>query len=321
MKQVRRGFTLVELLVVIAIIGVLVALLLPAIQAAREAARRSSCTNNLRQLGLALHSYHDTYGRLPMTIHTNFSWGSTHPNHKGSWLVRLLPFVEQAAIWDQLNFDGNVEHDSRIGDQFVHEIVIPAFICPSDDHDKVWEGGFSLNASTNPQRRALANYSASMGSQANSPCGTHNNYFGTGPVIRADTLNGNEISGVIGHMAWSATFAQVTDGLSNTIALGEVRPLCEGHVRDGWMSTNALYTGTGIAINYNTCEGTPGYGATACNRHVGAWGASQGFKSLHAGGANFTLCDGSIRFISEMIDMVTYQALGDRRSGHSIGMY
>ena len=87
------------------------------------------------------------------------------------------------------------------------------------------------------------------------------------------------------------------------------------------MSKNALYTGTGIVINFNTCEGTPGYGATSCNQFTSAWGASQGFKSLHAGGANFALCDGSIRFISETIDMVTYQALGDRRDGQPIGTF
>ena len=144
----RVAFTLVELLVVIAIIGILIALLLPAVQAAREAARRSQCTNNLKQLGLALHNYHDTFKKLPPTIHDQpWDWGTTSPTQKGSWLVRLLPFVEQQSIWDCLDFNGNTEHNSvTASGQPVHEIVISGFICPSDDHDGVWPDGFSLNA-------------------------------------------------------------------------------------------------------------------------------------------------------------------------------
>lgn len=329
MKRVTRGFTLVELLVVIAIIGILVALLLPAIQAARESARRTQCSNNLKQLGVALHNYHDTHGRLPHTIVANYRqlggrWGTTSPDHKGSWLVRLLPFIEQQSVWDQIDFDRNVEHDSVVDGRPMHELVIPAFLCPSDDHDGHWPDGFAWNPSSNGQRRALSNYSASMGSQANEPCATHANYWGHSTLVRGHETHdgtGNRVSGPINSINWAAEFRQITDGLSNTIALGEVRPRCEGHLRDGWMGFNALYTGTGIAINFNTCEGTPGYGATACNRHVGAWGASQGFKSLHPGGANFVLCDGAVRFLSDSIDMVTYQALGDRRSGHSVGAY
>ncbi len=319
--QPKRGFTLVELLVVIAIIGVLVGLLLPAVQAAREAARRMSCSNNLKQLGLAIHNYHDTMGRFPQTIHTNKTWGTVNSDHKGSWLVRLLPFIEQNTIYDQLDFVGDTEQTSvTTSGQLIHEIIVDAFICPSDTHDGYWQGGASINASSNNQKRALSNYSASMGSQANSPCGTHNNYFGNGPVVRADTLNGQEISGVIGHMAWSARFRDITDGTSNTIAAGEIRPLCAEHTRDGWMAFNALYTGTGIAINFNTCPGTPGAGS-GCNQHIGQWGASQGFKSTHPGGAQFVLCDGSVRFLPETLDMVTYQKLGDRRDGQTVGEF
>ena len=314
----KLGFTLIELLVVIAIIGVLVGLLLPAVQAAREAARRMQCSNNLKQIGLAIHNYHDTFGRFPRTGHTNKTFGTTNPDHKGSWMVGMLPFIEQTAIWEQLDFDGNTEHESVTTDgQFIHSVVIPSFICPSDDHEGVWIDGAAHNPSTNGQTRALSNYSGSMGSQENGPCGTHNNYFGNGPIKRADTLDGREISGVIGHMRWSARFRDIADGTSNTIAVGEVRPDCEAHLRDGWMSINSVYTGTGIAINFNTCEGSPTAG-TGCNQHSGQWGASQGFKSNHPGGAMFVLCDGSVKFLTESLDMITFQSLGDRRDGLTI---
>ena len=154
----------------------------------------------------------------------------------------------------------------------------------------------------------------------NSPCGTHNNYFGNGPDVRSDTLSGGRVSGVFSHFAWAAKMKDIRDGSSNTIAMGEVRPRCENHVRDGWMAENALYTGTGIQINFNTCEGEPGSGS-GCNQYTGQWGASQGFKSVHVGGAHFLLCDGSVHFLSENIDMVTYQALGERRDGRPIGEF
>ncbi|QDU61139.1 Type II secretion system protein G precursor [Planctomycetes bacterium Pan216] len=318
----QAGFTLVELLVVIAIIGVLVALLLPAVQSAREAARRAQCQNHLKQLGIAIHNYHDNHGQFPLTVHVGppFTWG-TSPNHKGSWLVRLLPYVDQTQIYDSVDFDADTVQDSELpSGRKVHELVVNTFICPSDDHPGYWQDGFALDSTSNGQRRALSNYSASMGSQANSPCGTHNNYFGNGPVVRADTMNPQSVSGVFSHVAWAARLNDIEDGTTQTIALGEIRPRCAAHTRDGWMDINSLYTGTGIAINFNTCEGAPGTGS-GCNQHQGQWGASQGFKSIHQGGCHFLLCDGTVKFIGETIDMVTYQRLGDRRDGEIVGTY
>ncbi|HCS53721.1 DUF1559 domain-containing protein [Rubinisphaera sp.] len=321
-NKVRLGFTLIELLVVIAIIAILVALLLPAVQQAREAARRSQCKNNLKQIGLALHNYHDTHGRFPMNcIISSGTWGVDHATHKGSPYVKLLPFLEQGPLFDSCNFDvDTVLHSMTPDGKPVHSVVISTLICPSDDHDGIWTGGATHTTDSNGQRRALANYSFSMGSQANSPCGTHNNYFGNGPTVRGDSLDSKNISGVFSHWAWAAKFKDVRDGTSNTIALGEIRPRCANHTRDGWMAENALYTGTGVAINFNTCEGEPGTG-TGCNQYTGQWGASQGFKSSHDGGAQFLLCDGSVHFLSENIDMVTYQKLGDRRDAQPLGEF
>ncbi|MFH1922281.1 MAG: DUF1559 domain-containing protein [Planctomycetota bacterium] len=313
----RAGFTLVELLVVIAIIGILIALLLPAVQAAREAARRSQCSNNLKQLGLALHNYHDVYRILPyggdITVP---GWLGVVGDH-GGWMVRLLPFMEQQPLYDQLD-RYNVELSVTTDGTPVREIIIDTIICPSDDH----QGYYMTSQNYGTQKRAASNYSASMGSQNNSPCGTHNNYFGHGPDVRNDdwTLSLQRLSGVIGHWQVSARFADITDGLSNTIALGEVRPRCSNHVRNGWLSFNALYTGTGIPINFPTCEGEQPYGPP-CNLYRGAWGASQGFKSRHPGGCQFALGDGSARFISETVDMVTYQKLGDRWDAQPLGAF
>ena len=274
-KHLRHGFTLVELLVVIAIIGVLVGMLLPAVQAAREAARRASCSNNLKQLGLAALNYADSKGRLP---YTNMRGGTTwEPNvaHKGGYFVQMLPFAEQSTIYNALDFVSNTQDVEWqvVGGKPLYEHVLPELRCPSDGDSS---GGTYLDSSTN-QMRAYSNYSASMGSQANSPCGTHNNYFGNGPQVRADTEDGSLISGVIGHTWWSARLREISDGLSKTILFGEVRPRCEWHVRKGWMSINSNYTGTGVSINFNTCEGSPGTGF-GCNQYQGQWGSFPGVQ-------------------------------------------
>lgn len=321
-KQARVGFTLIELLVVIAIIAILIALLLPAVQQAREAARRSTCKNNLKQLGIAIHNYHDTHKQFPCTIHTNHTWNSVNSDHGGSWLVHLLPYIDQAPLYNSLNFSLDPSHQGVTpSGQPAYEVEIAAFICPSDTHDGFWTNGMSVDPTTNGQKRAVSNYSASMGSQANSPGGTHNNYFGHGNNVRAGTLDPRLHSGVIGHMAWAARIRDITDGTTNTIVLGEVRPECSDHIRNGWMHVNSMYTGTGVAINFDTCEDSPGASSGTPNWFSGQWGNSQGFKSRHVGGAHFLLCDGSVRFVSENLDMVTYQKLGDRRDGETVGEF
>jgi prepilin-type N-terminal cleavage/methylation domain-containing protein/prepilin-type processing-associated H-X9-DG protein len=308
------GFTLIELLVVIAIIGVLVGLLLPAVQQAREAARRTACGNKLKQLGLAALNYVDVRGRLPYTNkRLSGGWGQS-VNHKGSFFVQMLPYMEQNTLYDGLDFTSNTQDVEWqvVGGKPLYAHVLPELRCPSDQHRP---DGTYLDTSTN-QTRACSNYSGSMGSQNNNSCScaTHNNHFGNGPVVRADTEDGSRISGVIGHVWWSAKLKEITDGQSKTILFGEVRPQCAWHIRKGWCNINSVYTGTGIAINFNTCEGEPGTGS-GCSRHSGQWACSQGFKSRHPGGAFFAFCDGSVQFLQETINMVTYQALGDRRDG------
>jgi prepilin-type N-terminal cleavage/methylation domain-containing protein/prepilin-type processing-associated H-X9-DG protein len=324
MKRTSRksGFTLVELLVVITIIGILIALLLPAVQAAREAARRMQCANNLKQLGLALHGYHDIWSQFPPGA-SHFTtalsdWAAILPTNHGSFVVSLLPLIEQQNLYTACDFKINTDYYSKIGDKYVHETWIPTLTCPSDDTPQYWGGNpayWSSAASTKSQKRATSNYATCLGSQLFSePPGNYpGNTFGTGSVDHADTLDRSKISGVFSHLGWGAGINEITDGTSNTIALGEMRPRCSQHARDGWMHVNSLWNATSAPIN---CTVDLDAGINKDN-----WAMEQAFRSQHPGGCNFAFCDGSTHFLTENIDYMTYQKLGDRRDGLTIGDY
>ncbi|MFM7059539.1 MAG: DUF1559 domain-containing protein [Planctomycetota bacterium] len=331
-----RGFTLIELLVVIAIIAILVALLLPAVQQAREAARRTQCKNNLKQIGIALHNYHDVFGQFPPTIFMTTGPLQWSDGPKGTHLVRLLPYVEQATIYQALNFsllapwgtDGappqnfNFEwqRESYPNGRRIKDLSLPVYQCPSDPSAK--QIGWS----------ARTNYVMSMGNQQMdtspwqgcTPYQSHimntNSFWGHG-----NTENPAWISGIISRFNWAASLQQITDGTSNVIAAGEIRPNCGDHTVNGWFHFNATWVATTAPINFPiSCYNEPPVPTPAnpagCNAPDN-WSTSQGFKSLHTGGAQFVLCDGSVRFISQNIDYRTYQRLGDRRDGQVIGDY
>lgn len=353
--RILGGFTLVELLVVIAIIGILVALLLPAVQAAREAARRMQCSNNLKQLGLAFQNYHDTHKRFPM----NYVNWQDRPQWKGSHLVRLFPFMEQQPQWDLFanSWNGNPEDVRLSNGLLLRETPIPTLLCPSDSHEPIINGG-----------RAVTNYAGSMGAQlmqSNTGCSFAGNiqtavggrnlgtppganqwngeaWFGeTGRRERGDWGDAHRLSGVVSRGGgqtstqltrwgrhslgtWSARLQDVTDGTAYTICAGEVIPWCGDHARNGWMHANAVWFATTAPINFPTCPGEDGLDPSdvsnpPCNR-LASWNSSMGFKSKHPGGAQFVMCDGAVIFIPDQVDYDMYQRMGDRRDGNNVNL-
>jgi prepilin-type N-terminal cleavage/methylation domain-containing protein/prepilin-type processing-associated H-X9-DG protein len=310
----RRGFTLVELLVVIAIIGVLVALLLPAVQAAREAARRMRCQNNLKQIGLASHNLHDVTGELPRAY-----W----PNTGLSWHVYLLPYMEQKALFDLIDtITVNPAHGAPNRLDPYGLTVVQAYLCPScnmkrqgfapKDHIN---GPADLIPPNTGQPAAIAHYYG-----INGPRGSLNGTaypVGTGlhENVPAATSGMFQRDGAI-------RMARVTDGLSNTLMIAEmswVSPQYGTRYRT-WLRGGDEYAGviTGRPSFVVSCRNitNPINGIFTSNLIVPYNDVP--FGSMHPGGMNVCLGDGSVRFLNQTISMVTYRSLGSREQGETI---
>lgn len=298
-RTFQRGFTLIELLVVIAIIAILIALLLPAVQQAREAARRTQCKNNLKQLGLAMHNYHDTYKMFPYGLWDDDSYG---------WGTFLLPYLDQANVYSEIDFDyhkgealpGGLAADFEIGG--VGEVSLAAYICPTSPVPARYNG-------TEP---AKTDYLASTGTDDN------------GMFMRVVEMIANQQKA-------ATRIRDFKDGTSNTFAIGEA----------AWNSQKDPLSPTA----YQYVADDQGYWAGAIGEDeqhlrktdnlLNVGDDDDSFGSYHTGGAQFLFADGHVSLISENIDSVPnvsdqdlgpdnwgiYQLLGERNDGKSVGSF
>jgi prepilin-type N-terminal cleavage/methylation domain-containing protein/prepilin-type processing-associated H-X9-DG protein len=306
------GFTLVELLVVIAIIGTLVGLLLPAVQAARESARRSTCSNNLKQFALGMHNYHDARGYFPwITTRTNppgnESNNGTYPGDGATWLVHLWPYVECADMYSRYTFAGaswgNASNLALLNRR------VPLYFCPSD----------------NP---AVA-FHATVGGRTNyMVCsGKDNQVNPNGPFGWLATGHGGSTN-----PDWDnfipvrGTMKGITDGLSKTLMFGEIifsrtTPASDGR-GSHWTNAPPSFaayatpnTGTDVVAFCTNTSDTP------CQAQDGSirWRNKMSARSRHSGGVSVAMCDGSVGFVSNEIDLATWQALATGQGGEPSG--
>lgn len=323
----RRGFTLIELLVVIAIIGILVGLLLPAVQAARAAARRMQCSNNLKQLALAAHNFHDTQQRLPPQRAVNYTgtpfqaFGDNAPfmppGWETYWTLELLPYVELTALHSRVVFQwytatgvnpawySNLDGPSAPAGQ-----KLQVLLCPSHVLNPV--------VISRPPSRTI-------------PQGAHFGY--TSYRANYATRIGQGSAFNVMYNNSQVRLTDITDGTSATLLFGEHsghEPLWEAFLGPGYRSPNnkspsywngayfyGPYARSGMEFNYRLPPNAVGSSGSARRSHY--WKRVDGFGSDHAGGANFALCDGSVRFIPNGINAITFNALGTPQGGEVTG--
>ena len=306
----RRGFTLIELLVVIAIIAILIGLLLPAVQKIREAANRMKCSNNLKQIGLGIHNYHDTNGFLPRNAGAGAGYNNASVN-SWSWLAQLLPFVEQDNLFrggtqpltnnPQPALNNSLQPSTGIQ---TCATVVNVYICPSDnagrktytDRDNM-PSGWTMG-STNYKGVCGSNWA--WGSFTNvGPSGNSNGLdAGDGVFYRTD-----------GQTNTGLGLAGVTDGLSNTFFAGEDLPSRNGHC--SWPFFNHATGTCAIPLNNAMQTGQPGF------NNFRDWPNVYSFRSNHSQGANFLLGDGHVRFVRQAVDLAVYRAYATRAGGET----
>lgn len=286
----KRAFTLIELLVVIAIIAILIGLLLPAVQKVREAANRMKCSNNLKQLGLGIHNYHDTRNYLPISSSPWYEGGAGPRDGRG-WIVETLPYLEQDNLYRQLEPSRNQEFfnygpDSLAGANMQPFVTtkLTGLRCPSD-------GLSPANTSTTMYQwegrpTAITNYKGVIGDVMMGGAGTGS----------PDTHNQSSNPGVFYRNSYQSpvTLAKVSDGLSNTFFAGEDLPYHNYH--------SALFYANG---DYSSCHQPLNFKPNPPD--PANWPLVISFRSQHTGGGNFLLGDGSVKFIRDTMDFTSYR--------------
>jgi prepilin-type N-terminal cleavage/methylation domain-containing protein/prepilin-type processing-associated H-X9-DG protein len=349
-----RGFTLIELLVVIAIIGVLISLLLPAVQSAREAARRAQCTNNLKQLGLALHMYHDQMGSFPPGGMTAPGWGWA--NNGFSWRAMILPNMDGNPVYNALNV--NLYADGSGGNTLpafatAWYSTFSTFLCPSDgDNDngfrpsETLEGQWPAGGVPDPYPGSgrtksvpISSYAGSFGDNyciggltppggpwetpinTTPPVGTprigHAGFWGTTFNEDLSSSQGGRLRGIFDYRTLQVTrISDIRDGTSNTLLCGEVLPVQTAD-SNFWYFNGATF-GTTVPINWNTelsrCGISFGSNDWQCRYSY----ASKGLKSRHPGGVNVLMCDGTVKFLKNSVSLPVYCALGSKNGNEAI---
>ncbi len=300
----RPGFTLVELLVVIAIIGILIGLLLPAVQAVRAAARRMQCSNKLKQLGLGVHNYASAWGVIPVGIDYNGNarkgpHPSVQENGKG-WIVSILPQLEQQALFDQFNFNGDCSQGMGMRDPSTRDLLkthVPVLKCPSDPDAMTlitqqyqWKG----------TEVAVTNYKGVMGDNMMASVSS----FGGSPYCNDGQYECNGLFWRNSYQ-WPRRIEQIRDGTSNTMMIGEDLPKYNWHT--AWFFSNGDTSSTYAPLNYMPDPPAPS-----------TWWDMRGFRSFHSGGAHFCFGDASVRFLTETIPTDVYRALSTISKGEIV---
>ena len=315
------GFTLIELLVVIAIIAVLIALLLPAVQQAREAARRSQCKNNLKQIGLAMHNYHDVTNRLPIGAMCSNN-PSVNPSLNGGqsgyvWVRYIMPYMEMSNLYNAWNenriyTDNSVVSANGMTNLRIIRTRLPGLLCPSDTQFPAWNSVFNHNYAVNYGNTFINN----------------GNYTGTPAITNQGgpfKYSGNDTGTCYG-------FSDIIDGTSNTLMVSELR---SGQIANDirgliwYQSTTGFttYTPPNSSIpdwNGGWCSDPTAVAAFQMPCAASAPSGTSNYlasRSRHTGGVQSLLCDGSVRFISENISLVTWRALSSRAGGEVVGEF
>ena len=294
-----RGFTLIELLVVIAIIAILIALLLPAVQQAREAARRSQCVNNLKQIGLSLQNYHDTNQRFPPGYISTFNNAGTDLGPGWGWAARILPFIEQDTLFRTIRLDQPIEAATNAKPRLTS---IKVYLCPTDTIRERW------TASTHD---SLGNVTGTVCDVASA------NYVGNFGISEP----GIDGEGLFFRNS-DVAMRDIKDGTSTTMAVGErSQRWCEATWVGAVTNASLFPSSTSPALPFvqnasnmtlsHTFEGPPNAIGLECNN----------FNSLHSGGANFVFADGHVQFVGQSLDRFIFRRLSTRNGRETIGEF